>query len=276
MIKNINSYNSKRELYEFLGMTRGPGTRYIDKYLTDNNLGLDYFTSINRYERNPNYCIECKSEIEFSKRINKFCSSSCSATNTNKGKIKSDLTKFKISEKLISLHSLIPKVEIRECLECKLEYKISERNRSKCCSDKCTFNLRSNNKKSEIKTRKKLGLHVGWVSRNVLSYPEKFFIEVLKNNNLFHLCKTNYRQGKYFLDFYFENIKLDLEIDGGQHEWEDRKASDISRDKYLESEGIITHRIPWKSLNTDEGKTYIKKEIDMFLELYNKLNKSHS
>ena len=68
-------------------------------------------------------------------------------------------------------------------------------------------------------------------------------MDVLKNNNINY--KHNYPFGKYFLDFYIEigNRKIDLEIDGKQHLYEDRKQSDIIRNKYVISQGLEVYRI---------------------------------
>ncbi len=127
--------------------------------------------------------------------------------------------------------------------------------------------------------RVKNGTHKGWQSRNIRSYPEKFFDEVLKNNNLLDKCKIEYpickeklgikSKANYFLDFYFEDKKLDLEIDGSQHNYTDRKEHDKTRDIYLNKIGIIVYRIKWKSINNEEGKQYIKDEIEKFLIYYN-------
>ena len=67
-----------------------------------------------------------------------------------------------------------------------------------------------------IDKRIKEGKHKGWISRNIRSYPEKFFDKVLKNNNLFDRCETNYKISKkdlglechsnYFLDYYFVDV----------------------------------------------------------------------
>lgn len=69
----------------------------------------------------------------------------------------------------------------------------------------------------------------------------------------------------YFLDFYIPEHRIDLEIDGKQHEYADRKDSDDMRDQALKNIGINVYRIKWKNPNTDENKAYIKKEIDNFL-----------
>ena len=72
----------------------------------------------------------------------------------------------------------------------------------------------------------------------------------------------------YFLDFYFTDKKLVLEIDGNQHKY--RKEHDDLRDERLLNVGIKTYRIKWKSINSEKGKEYIKKEIEKFLDYYNK------
>ena len=129
-----------------------------------------------------------------------------------------------------------------------------------------------------INERVKNGTHKGWQSRNITSFPEKFFIKVLKNNNLFDKCKVNFKikkkdlgldeEGTYFLDFYFKDKKIDLEIDGSQHSF--RKEHDMKRDEYVTKNDIIVYRIKWKSINNDKGKKYIKNEINKFLDFYNK------
>ena len=70
----------------------------------------------------------------------------------------------------------------------------------------------------------------------------------------------------YFLDFYFPEFNLDLEIDGKQHEYPERKESDKLRDTALTSNGYKVYRVKWKSLNTKEGKIFIKEEIEKFLK----------
>lgn len=49
------------------------------------------------YYESPKRCIECEKIILYDKRMNKFCSSSCSATHSNKKRDVSEMTKNKIS-----------------------------------------------------------------------------------------------------------------------------------------------------------------------------------
>lgn len=117
-----------------------------------------------RYYDNPNKCLECEYELEFKKKNNKFCSSSCSAKRNNRLRGERNLeTKEKISKKLkgrklskehkrkVSKHlkkynknrnfELIKKIDAYEkmpnkCKVCgsKIEYKKRHR---KTCSEKC-------------------------------------------------------------------------------------------------------------------------------------------
>ena len=73
----------------------------------------------------------------------------------------------------------------------------------------------------------------------------------------------------YFLDFYLKDKNIDLEIDGKQHNYEDRIENDELRDFTLIKNGFIVYRIKWKEIQTNDGKNYIKNEIDKFLEFYN-------
>lgn len=138
------------------------------------------------------------------------------------------------------------------------------------CSDECLSVKSKNIIRQKVNDRIENGTFSGWKSRNILSYPEKFWIEVLDNNNITY--KTNYPFDKYFLDFYIEynNRKIDLEIDGKQHKYKDRKLSDIKRDEFIKANQIEVYRIDWNEINSDTGKAKMKQKIDDFLEFYNK------
>ena len=116
------------------------------------------------------------------------------------------------------------------------------------------------------------GTFQGWKSRNILSYSEKFWINVLQNNLIDYKFNFPIKQengiNNWFLDFYIEinNRKIDLEIDGKQHNYEDRKESDIRRDIYIKSLGIEVYRIEWNEINSDKGKELMKEKINKFLK----------
>ena len=52
--------------------------------------------------------------------------------------------------------------------------------------------------------------------------------------------------GRYVLDFYCEEARLAIELDGGQHGHPGRRDRDLNRDRELESQGIKTLRF-WNS-----------------------------
>lgn len=112
----------------------------------------------------------------------------------------------------------------------------------------------------------KNGTHSGWKSRKLISWPEQFFIRVLNNNDIKYEHNKLYM--KYFIDFALVDKMIALEIDGKQHLKEDRKLSDIKKDKMLIDNGWKVYRIPWNTINTDEGKLLMKNKIDEFLKFY--------
>lgn len=132
-------------------------------------------------------------------------------------------------------------------------------------------------RKSQQKLIKE-GRHKGWQSRNIISYPEQFWMEVLQNNNIEysfnHVVNKKTHLGlddnsNYFLDFLI-NGNIDLEIDGKQHKYEDRAESDRIRDEILMKNNFIVYRVEWNEINSETGKQLMKEKIDNFLEFYEK------
>jgi len=91
------------------------------------------------------------------------------------------------------------------------------------------------------------------------SYPEKYFSEVFKNENINILSK--YRIGLYELDFCVLDYKINIEIDGEQHFLDEKiRESDIKRNKFLENLGWDIIRIRWahyKKFSIDEKNNFI-------------------
>ena len=114
----------------------------------------------------------------------------------------------------------------------------------------------------------KSGKHRGWKSRNITSYPERFWINVLKNNGLDFVREKPV--AGYFLDFVLQKDgkMIDLEIDGKQHKYEDRKHHDKIRDRNLRDSGYIVYRIDWNEINSKYGKLKMKSKIRQFLWWY--------
>ena len=116
------------------------------------------------------------------------------------------------------------------------------------------------------------GRFVGWKTRNIKSYAEIFWHNVLQNNNIDYISE-HYLDKKYFLDFYIikNGIEIDLEIDGKQHKYKDRIEHDKIRDEYIKSKNIIVYRIEWNEIKSENGSNLMKEKIDKFLEFYNNI-----
>lgn len=74
---------------------------------------------------------------------------------------------------------------------------------------------------------------------------------------------------KYRLDIYIESAKFNLEIDGEQHYIDGKlRPSDVRRDEYTRSQGIITRRIRWSQYKK-MSLTEKEKCVNDVLELIN-------
>lgn len=192
-------------------------------------------------------CLKCNKEVFVKYGSGKFCSRACANS-----RVLTEETKYKISKAVAKTLCGKSKFDTRYCIECGKP--ISKRNKSGYCY---LCNLTSPNlKERRIEAGKKgyqtmqtNGTHHSWQTRNISSYAEEFFVKVLKNHNINFLREFAVRKldgiNNYFLDFYIEvnHIKLDLEIDGKQHTYQDRNESDLIRDEYLKSLGFIIYRI---------------------------------
>ena len=176
----------------------------------------------------------------------------------------------------------IKNIKYHKCEWCgrKFYARITKRgniSQSKTCCEKCKLEL--NRKKSKESQRKLIeeGKHQGWKSRNITSYSEKFWINVLDNNGIKYEREKIFIWGnpkageRFFFDFYIETDgrKIDLEIDGKQHKYKDRQEHDIWRDELITKTGIEVYRIQWNEINTENGKLIMKDKIDNFLKFIN-------
>lgn len=154
-------------------------------------------------------------------------------------------------------------------------------NKRKTCSNTCFNTYKHNIKIYSLETCKKLsestkklikaGKIKPFLIRNITSYPESFWINVLNNNYISYIKEKHV--GKYFLDFYIKinNNLIDLEIDGKQHSYKERIESDKIRDSFLKSLGYIVYRIKWNEINTENGKKIMKEKIEDFLTFIHSL-----
>ena len=256
------------------GKTRNLIKEFINYYsLSTVHFGLKNRTR--KYSSIEKICPLCKSAFQTLQghpREKKTCSNKCANKFFAKPLDKNQ--KQKISLGIKKVNKKIAEIHIKKlCNYCNLIF-VSNKKNQKYCSNKCSANSRKN----DIEYREKLrqaqlkrvaeGTHSGWKSRNQPSYAEIFFMKVLANNNI--LYKFEETCGKYFIDFAIHDKKIALEIDGKQHLQEDRIISDQLKDEYLKSQGWKVYRIPWKSINTKIGKSFIETEINKFLEYYKK------
>lgn len=172
---------------------------------------------------NTYLCEKCGKLVTEKYGSGRFCSRACANT-----RVHSDATKQKIHK------ALLKRTDIVFCSICGKQ--LGYRNTSGLCA-KC-FSKQPPTEESKSKqslTMKSRGYPRWNIHRNEPSYAEKFFKQVLLNNNityLFEYAVPNPKNHFYYLDFFIEksNFKIDLEIDGKQHEY--RKEHDAARDVF--------------------------------------------
>ncbi|MCE9613464.1 MAG: endonuclease domain-containing protein [Lentisphaerae bacterium] len=85
------------------------------------------------------------------------------------------------------------------------------------------------------------------ILRRKATATEKTLWKHLRNRKV---ANTKFRRqqcfGPYVLDFYCAELKLNVEIDGGQHDLPDHRLHDQARTDFLMSEGVRTIRF-WNS-----------------------------
>ena len=279
------------------GYCNGNSTRKINKLIDENNIDISHFGKGKKrivIEVIKKVCPICYVEFETKKNKKEkiTCSHKCSNSYFRHGKNNPnfDIDEYrKVCERVSnSLKGRIVSNGIRKqkekkfCKVCNIDITSKPKKRT-FCSNKCRgLYPRSeetiNKIKENVNKRIKNGTHSGWKSRSVESFPEKFFKRVLESNNIeFDFNKPIKKRDlgidcscNYFLDFYIKGTNIDLEIDGKQHNWEDRIEHDKIRDESLTKMGYDVYRIKWESINTEKGKQYIQQEINKFIKYYMK------
>lgn len=182
------------------------------------------------YYLNPNKCIECSIDLNFYKRKNKFCGSSCAATHNNKirgphsietkikiskslggkGKLKNDTDKIKRTNKI--QYELNPK----KCKICNSDICYEKRHRKTCC-DECNIIACVKIRTYQNGSRKTIWYFNKNENKNVLleSSWELKFAEFLDKSNIFwirppHIIWFDKKNIKryYFPDFYLTDYNL--------------------------------------------------------------------
>lgn len=150
--------------------------------------------------------------------------------------------------------------------------KKSEKTCCKVCHDK----LVSKNGKNLHKKLLRDGRFKGWKPRTQESYPEKYWTVVLTNLGIRFEREVHCIPGYlYSLDFVIQlknGLKVDLEIDGKQHWYDDRRQYDEKRNKIVRSNGFLIYRVDWNNLNSKYGKMKMHAKINQFVWWFNKVN----
>lgn len=216
-------------------------------------------------------CENCDNDHDGKYGSGRFCSSICARGFSTKNK--RSLINEKVSSKLRKHKTEY--IYNKLCLCCSNKFETKKEKQLYCslnCAKNRIITQETKDKISKsIQSNVKNGTHVGWQSRKIRSYAELFFENVLNNNNIkynaeFKLNKRDLgfdNSSCYFLDFYLHEYNVNLEIDGKQHEYSERKESDKIRDEAIIKYGIFVYRIKWK--NPYKNEEYIKNEINNFL-----------
>lgn len=115
----------------------------------------------------------------------------------------------------------------------------------------------SRKKLSEImKERHAKNIAAKWKNPHIAtSYPEKFFMKVIKNEFNDKNYKKEYPIGKWFFDFAWVDKKCAIEIDGQQHQrYKHQIESDKAKDAFAFESGWKVLRIKWKNMYNNPKK----------------------
>jgi very-short-patch-repair endonuclease len=182
----------------------------------------------------------------------RFCSSVCArsfSTKKNRNSINEKVSK-KLKKPFI----------VRVCKNCGNSFNALAR--TKICSDVCRSKIKSDSAKLAYQTKIKNGNFVGWKARTKEpSYPEQYFIDLFKNEKIEGYVRE-LNVGKWFIDFAFSDKMLAVEIDGKQHERQDRKEKDFEKDRFLVENGWRVIRIKWKNPINVKNKIFLYLQIE--------------
>jgi very-short-patch-repair endonuclease/predicted nucleic acid-binding Zn ribbon protein len=202
-------------------------------------------------------CESCLNEHGGVYGSGRFCSSKCARGFSTKAK-RAEINQ-KVSAKMVK-----PPKEFK-CLTCLQVFESLNRrikNGRRFCSTECA-NVTS------LETRKKLSenairLHAegkihAWPSRSGKkpSYAEQYFIDLFENEKI--KFEREVPLGRWYVDFLIGDLVL--EVDGKQHDYEDRAASDKLKDEYAKSQGYKVLRIKRANPRTESGKAKLYPQI---------------
>lgn len=203
-----------------------------------------------RYSQSPSKCIRCNVALEYKRRHNKFCSTSCSAVYYNEDRkgVNIDATrKQKISASVQKYNNENPLPQYSKVSFCHQCGTVIKHSRRKTCSEECKSSLISDKIIERIKSNRRSNYR-----RDKKSYLEQSFEQWLIDNKIStkyideHFIKNHLTGKWYFVDYYFPEVNLIVELDGKQHEKPAHKEADQLRDVYIKSHlGIDVFRISY-------------------------------
>jgi very-short-patch-repair endonuclease len=135
---------------------------------------------------------------------------------------------------------------------------------TKSRKDKMTPQVRKILSRKRLDYMKENPEKTAWRTKTI-SYPEKLFLNKLyelKWNEKFNIVREE-PIFPYFIDFAFIDLKIAVEIDGSQHKLEERKQSDIKKDKLLKKNGWRVLRIEATNLYHEIDKVF--EQLDIFI-----------
>ena len=100
--------------------------------------------------------------------------------------------------------------------------------------------------------------------RNQTDAEKAFWLHVRNRQFLGMKFFRQYSIGTFILDFYCPELKLAVELDGGQHTESDSKKYDVDRSEYLKTNGIYVMRF-WNNdvlIHIDSVLNKIAKRIN--------------
>lgn len=203
-------------------------------------------------------CENCDLEHDGKYGSGRFCSQQCSRSFSTKAKRK-DINN-KVSKKLKGISTTDGlEIILPLCIEC-TKNKVKRKGKT-FCSRSCQMKYRWKDKEykkkiskvssdNAIKRHNNPDIEFGWKSRNKLepSYPESIAIRYFEEVKFIEY-EREYKVGKYFIDFALIKRKIAIEIDGRQHDKEERKIKDIEKDYLLKSLGWTIFRIKYPTEN---------------------------
>ena len=194
------------------------------------------------YNEKPNTCDFCDRVLAFEARHSRFCSHSCSAKKTNDER---DYSTFRSGPKPGTKPKERPKyTKIKQCVVCSRYHP----RYGETCGDECLSNLLSTKAIDCIKKKRRSNFRRDKKSYLEDSFEKWLVAEKFQSRYESEYTIRNHITGKwYFVDFYFPDHNLIVELDGKQHEKPSHKQADMIRDEFITYHlGIDVFRISHK------------------------------